>query len=114
MKSFDQQNSAYFKDKIKKSNLFKAKKKMKKRKVKQLKSKKNSLTEKFQKAAKISESVQINDETRTILIYNILFIKTNIFRIKMKQARKTIENKAAKMIQKQVANEIINREQTQL
>ena len=82
--------------------------------MKQLKSKKNSLTEKFQKATKTSENVQISDETRTILIYNILSIKTNIFRIRMKQVRKTIENKAAKMIQKQVANEIVNREQIQL
>ena len=87
---------------------------MKKRKVKQLKSKKNSLTEKFQKAAETSKNVQINDETRIILIYNILSIKTNTFRIRMKQARKTMKNKIAKMIQKQVANEIINRKQIQL
>ena len=85
---------------------------MKKRRVKQLKSKKNSLTEKFQKATETSKNVQISDEIRTVLIYNILSIKTNTFRIKMKQARKTIEDKAAKMIQKQVANEIVNREQT--
>ena len=82
--------------------------------MKQLKSKKNSLTGKFQKTAETSENVQISDEARTVLIYNILSIKTNTFRIRMKQVRKTIEKKAAEMIQKQVANEIINREQTQL
>ena len=82
--------------------------------MKQLKSKKNSLTEKFQKTAEISESVQISDETRTTLIYNILSIKTNTSRIKMKQVRKTMKEKTAKMIQKQIANEIVNREQSQL
>ena len=87
---------------------------MKEEKVKQLKSKKNSLTEKFQKTTKISESVQISDEARIILIYNILFIKTNTFRIRMKQARKTMKKKTAKMIQKQIANEIVNRKQSQL
>ena len=114
LKNFDQQNSAYFRNKIKKSNLFKAKEKMRKRRVKQLKSKKNSLTGKFQKTAETSENVQISDEARTVLIYNILSIKTNTFRIKMKQARKTMKKKAAKMIQKQIANEIVNREQSQL
>ena len=87
---------------------------MRKRKMKQLKSKKNSLTKKFQKATETSENVQINDETRTVLIYNILSIKTNTFRIRMKQTRKTIEVKTTKMIQKQIANEIVNREQIQL
>ena len=82
--------------------------------MKQLKSKKNSFTEKFQKTTEISESVQISDEARTTLIYNILSIKTNIFRIRMKQARKTMKKKATKMIQKQIANEIVNREQFQL
>ena len=88
LKSFDQQDFAYFRDRIRKSNLFRAKEEMRKRRVKQLKSKKNSLTGKFQKAAETSENVQISDEARTILIYNILSIKTNTSRIRMKQVRK--------------------------
>ena len=114
LKSFGQQDPAYFRDRIRESNLFRAKEGMRERRMKQLKPKKDPLTGKFQKAAETSEGVQISDEARAVLIYNILSIKTDTSRIRMKQVRKAVEDKAAEMIQKQVADEVVNREQTQL
>ena len=79
--------------------------------MKQLKQNKNFFTKKFRKIAKTFENKKINEKTRVNLIYQFITCKIDKFMFKMKKTRLAIENKIVKMIRKQIANEIVNREQ---
>ena len=111
LKSFEQSNSIFFKNKIRESNLFRAKTEIKERRMKQLKQNKNLFTKKFRKIAKTLENKKINEKTRVNLIYQFIVCKIDKFMFKMKKARLAIEDKIVKLIRKQVANEIVNKKQ---
>ena len=91
--------------------MFRAKAEIRKRRMKQLKQNKNLFTKKFRKIAETFENKKINKKTRVNLIYQFIACKIDKFMLKMKKARLTIENKAVKLIRKQVASEIVNKKQ---
>ena len=114
VKSFDQFDFAFFRDRVRESNLFRAKAEIKKRRMRQLKQDKNFFTKKFRKTAKTFEDKKINEETRANLIYQFIACKIDKFMLRMKKVRLAVENKVVKLVRKQVASEIVNKEQFQL
>ena len=79
--------------------------------MRQLKQDKNFFTGKFRKTTETSENKKINEKTRANLIYQFIACKIDKFMLKMKKTRLTIEDKTVKLIRKQVASEIVSREQ---
>lgn len=98
LKSFGQSDPGFFRDRIREPNKFRAKGGIRERAVKQIKPTKDPLTGKFQKALDTPEGIQISDEARANLIYRILSIKKHKSRVRVKAARKAVEDKAEEFV----------------